>query len=240
MAKKSLQNFIKNYLNSRLTSESEEDYSSWKRKNGINTTATLSKELTDADTEYQRSLAGYGRLGEQIGSLGLNKSGYAAFLNDVAGDTLKKRIISADKSYGDAELKGRKGYSEYIKATSEAKSKLIKEAKSHLADKGFTNYDDAYAAATEMGLSEKEADSLAKESTEKAVKNARLKVISAIVNKRYSGKQAKEYATALGLSVELADELAELAESTNREIDLGKAEGYLEYLKSLDAQARAK
>lgn len=243
MAKKSLENFIKSYINKRSAAKSEEEYNAFARKNGINSTQRLARDLLTADTDFKKSLAGYGKKGEQLGSLGLTKSGYASFVNESANNLLKKRIVAADENYRAQELKGRKGYSDYLKAITEKETKenerLFKEVKSKLSEQGLTNYEEAYSLASEMGLSEKDADALAKESTEKAVRAARLKVISAIVNKRYSGKQAKEYATALGLSEELASELSELAESTNREIDLGKAEGYLEYLKALDKEKRA-
>ena len=231
-----LEDFIKNYVNNKLISEGDAAYESWRRKGGTDTAGALARELTRADTLYKKSAESYGKSGERLGSLGLTKSGYAAFLGDGRERALEKSIAAADAAYSDSESKNRKGYSAYIKSESDSTEKRIKEAKSNLLSSGMTDYNAAYNAAIEMGIPQDEAKSIAKQSTDKAIREARLKVISAIVNKRFGGAQAREYATALGLSGELAEELYELAEATNREIDLGNAEGYLEYLKTLAAK----
>ena len=233
MKSKRLEDFIKNYLNNKSISESEDGYRSWLGKNGADTTIALAKNLGAADTEYKMARPTYGSGGERLSTLGLTKSGYAAYLGESRDRTLDGRIKEADEGFASAEKKNRSGYSAFLKEEESKAKKSLNEAKSLLMNSGSTDYDAVYKSATDMGLSESEAELIAKSSTEKAIREARLKVISAIVNKRFGGKQAKEYAEALGLSAELAEELYELAESTNREIDLTKTEGYLDYLRSL-------
>ena len=84
-----------------------------------------------------------------------------------------------------------------------------------------------------MGLDEKNAESLAKTTTEIARSNAMTRVTEAIISKGLTMTQAREYALGLGLSESDAEALAELAFKANESVgDITSYKEYLDYLKN--------
>lgn len=240
MVTKTLEDFIKVYLNNKLVSEGNSDYASWKRKYGIDTGALIASGLIKQDTAYRKALSNYGRSAEGLGSKGLTKSGYASYLDEKAKEGARSALLSLDEGYASTEAKNRSGYESYLADELKKKDKLIKEATSKLKSEGFTSYEDAYAAATEMGVEDGEAMRIAKEVTEKKVSELRLKVISAIVNKGFTAEETEKYAGALGLPNDVIKELSELARSTNQQISLGNQTSYLDYLRQLAKEKAGK
>lgn len=240
MATKRLEDLIKSYLNKKPLSRDEAAYRSWAKKNGITADLALAAELSAAHADYKKSLSNHGSRAESLASAGLMGSGYADFLSTGAAKALSDRIRAADKGYSDREAASKSGYSKHLNAEAAARSKLISTAKSKINSEGLVKYEDAYGKALELGLKAEDAEKIARDTTTEMIGERRLKVISAIVNKRYTGKQAKDYALSLGLPDELAEELAELARKTNQEVKLGNEESYLDYLKKLAAEERAK
>ena len=118
------------------------------------------------------------------------------------------------------------------KKETERKS-MLKTARTRLEDSAIIDIERATKLAMDIGLDEADARALAESTTKVARENAISKVLSAIVNKRYTKNQAREYASWLGLSDEDIDALAETAFKNNESpADITSYEEYLEYLEN--------
>ncbi|MBR5139618.1 MAG: hypothetical protein IKV16_01060, partial [Clostridia bacterium] len=114
----------------------------------------------------------------------------------------------------------------------ELMKKVYKETEAALKSNKTTSFDIAYDYAIKQGLDEKSAADLAKSTTEQAINDATNKVISAIVSRFMTSKQAKEYALTLGLSQKDADILGEFAYKLNESAsDIVSDENYLNNLR---------
>ena len=225
----SLEDFVKNYVQNKVKSESQEDYERWLRANGVDSYGIYSDALRDINTDYNRQRANYGATAERLNKLGLSSAGYSDYADGHAYSEMQKSKEKARISLAANEAKNRKGYGEYVAAKAkEAKSDYSKAVK-ELTDASIMDYDEAFDYALSMGLDEDGADLAAKAANEAVRKKARTSVLSVIVNRRYNYKQTVAYATSLGLSEQEAAELGEYA-------DLINASGYytqdyLNYLK---------
>ena len=56
----SLEDFVKNYVQNKLKSDSREGYENWLRQNGVDSYGIYSDALRDINTDYRRSRSNYG------------------------------------------------------------------------------------------------------------------------------------------------------------------------------------
>ena len=203
----SLEDFIKTYVENKVKSESKESYENWLRQNGVDSYGIYSDAIRDANTDYRREKSSYGK----------------------AYSEMQRSKASARGALAENEAKNRSEYGKYLedKAT-QAKSDYEKAVK-YITDANIMDYDEAYNYAVTAGLGEEDAALAAKTAGEAVRKKARAEVLSVIVNQRYNHKQAAEYARALGLSEEEAQELSSYADIINASGYYTK--DYLDYLK---------
>ena len=216
-------------------------------------------ELTDrgrgSDAEFFRdsglARSGYaGYLGDKLrfsARDGTERADAAAAARRTKGfrGFVEERLSSERKEYADrkeAEIRAeeerlnaekeakRKAELEAEKESSERKS-LIRTARSRLEGSAIIDIEKATKLAMDIGLSEEDARALAEATTKVAREEAIRKVLSAIVNRRYTKNQAREYAIWLGLSSEDVKALSETAFKNNESPkDMTAYEDYLEYL----------
>lgn len=226
----SLEDFVKNYVQNKIKSDTKESYERWLRANGVDSYGIYSDSIRDINTDYNRSLASHGSIAERLSNMGLNGAGYSDYVSGKAYSEMQKSKESARKALASNEAKNRKGYEEYLKAAQkEAKSDYTSAVKG-ITDAGVMDYDEAFDLAVTMGLGEENAALAAKAATDATRKKARASVLSVIVNQRYNYKQTIAYATSLGLSEKEAEELAQYAEKINSSSYY--TQDYLEYLKN--------
>lgn len=139
----------------------------------------------------------------------------------------KEAIKQAEKLAEQAK----KEKEENQKAYEKAMNKIYKEVEAEFKASGIVDYDKAYAYARNAGLSEEDAKRLAKTYTDSSRNSKINKVTSAIISKKLTRNQAKEYALVLGLSQEDADVLAEFAFKTNESVSDIVSDDYLNNLK---------
>lgn len=225
----SLEDFIKTYVENKVKSESKESYENWLRQNGVDSYGIYSDAIRDANTDYRREKSSYGVNAEKLSSLGLSGAGYSDYIDGKAYSEMQRSKASARGTLAENEAKNRSEYGKYLedKATW-AKSDYEKAVK-YITDANIMDYDEAYNYAVTAGLGEEDAALAAKTAGEAVRKRARAEVLSVIVNQRYNHKQAAEYARALGLSEEEAQELSSYADIINASGYYTK--DYLDYLK---------
>ncbi len=144
----------------------------------------------------------------------------------------EKALEEAKKAAEKAAEEAAKKEAETIKREEKIKEQLLKDAKAGIEAMSTIDYDKAYKYAMEMGLDEISAEKIARSITETKRSAAISKITGAIISRRLTMNQTREYALALGLSEEDANMLAELAFKTNESVgDIVSQQDYLDYLR---------
>ena len=217
-----------NFVKKLKRSNEPESYSAFIKRELKDDKKSFADALRAAGEKAIRQSSPYGKRGETLAKLGLEDSGYGEYISELTKSRLKSESAAAEQSLADAQRAAREGYAEYIEKYAAEQEKLYGSVVEKITDAALTDYNAMLEFAKESGLSGEYAKR-AVESAGKAV-SAKLKqkVISAINDKRLSGKDSYDYAIALGLSPEIAAELSEYAKKMN-EINLSGS--YLDGLK---------
>ena len=225
----SLEDFVNNYIQNKVKSNSKEGYERWLRANGIDSYGIYADAQRDITADYNRNRSNYGTVAERLGELGLSSAGYSDYVDGHAYSEMQKNKERARAALASNEAKNRKGYSEYLEAKAKEAKSDYKSATDRITDANVINYDEAYNLALSMGLDEEGAALAAKVGSEAVRKKTRAAVLSVIVNQRYNYNQTVAYALSLGLSEEESAELGEYADTINSSGYY--SQDYLEYLK---------
>ena len=146
----------------------------------------------------------------------------------------EKALEEAKKAAEKAAAEAAKKEEESLKREEKIRDQLLKEAESQIKSMSTIDYEKAYKYAIEIGLDRTSAEKIAKTITEERRSSAIEKVSNAIVSKRLTMNQTKEYALSLGLSEEDATNLGELAFRANESVgDIVSQDDYLDYLREL-------
>ncbi len=192
-----------------------EGYAAYLKANGSATLDSYREAVQAAELAYARDREGYGARGERVASLGLNDSGYSAYLATAREREREAAIHEARKEYDAASRLDEKGYAAYLKGRNQTTMSLFK----HLTASGITDYETAYDYARSMGASSAHAEmiaTLAGEWGDKALVSSsegimRLRVIDSIIDLELPPDAAYSYALACGLNESVAKELADVA-----------------------------
>ena len=212
----SYQTFIESYLNEKQKNNRRLSYGEWLTAN-IDQSAQPSANLQSAQSAYGKASPFYGQAGESFGRVGLADSGfahqrasqnYADFL-----DAGKETAALANKDF-EGE------YQKYLTQYEKKQEDTQKEVFSQLKAGKYTNVSKAYAHALSMGLSEDNAQKVAKQavsyneiaSLEKR-QTLRKTVFDAMIKQGMRSKSGYVYAIQCGLSEVEAKTLAEAAEA---------------------------
>ena len=219
-----LEDFIKKYNDSK--NKKRKTYSQYLTEQGDMTEARYAEAVNEAQKEYDRAKAGYGRSGEALSKRGLNGSGYAAFLDSNAYSELQNSKREAEKARNTAERKNRSAYAEYLENTDKAENRLFTDTVDDIYRYGSNDYDSSYKLAISAGLDKEMAKhaaeigmALAKEEEKseepkKAVisTSTRRVLLSEILSKRYYGERAYAFLIACGLEEEDAKTIVDAAD----------------------------
>ena len=231
--KVTLQDYIDEYLADRA-STSPKSYTEFVMRGGRGAEIVASDGTVSAQGTYSRSLPSYGSSAESLAKAGLARSGYAKYLNTEAE---RKKRSDLDLARGGAlsiAAENRAAYTDYIaKLDAESKKKQESVLKK-LEETMITDYNRIYELAVKLGLSDKDADAVAKFSSETAIKKLSDKAIMTAVDKRMTKEQATKYAESLGLPDTEVKKIADYAEIINQSTNLNNVpDGYLDYLREL-------
>ena len=229
MAKKSnvtLEDFIKNYNASKK--RKQKTYSQWLSEQGDLSEVNYAEAVNEAQKEYDRAKAGYGKTGEVLSQSGLNGSGYASFLDSNAYSELQNSKREAEKERRTASIKNRSAYAEYLEKEDSEQNRLVGDTVADIYRYGSSNYESSYKLAIAAGLDEEtakhaaeigialNAERAAAEAGKKGTvsASARRTLLKDLIEKRLTGEKAIAYLVACGISEAEAEQMAEAAEKT--------------------------
>ena len=233
---KTLEDFIKAYVENKRISSSQDGYSDWLKSYGVDSKGILNEALSDIGSDYERSKSSYGVNAENLSSIGLTASGYSDYLSGKAYETMQKRKSGAFKQYAENEEKNAKSFQDYVESivkeredAAAAENASFTKTVNSIVNAGIRDFNKAYEFAAETGLSHEKASAVAKTAIDIGHKKLISDTLSYVVGRSFNKTQAKEYALAAGLSEEEAEKIAKYADEINTSPYLTK--DYLDYFK---------
>ena len=230
--RKTLEDYLKDSLSKRAQSLGATGYSAWITQHGVAPTSSYAKKSEEI---YRKEGEAKKSRGTALGTLA--SSGYADYISDAAKRDATAKKQGAMASY-DAEIAaGIKGYEQHLDDYSEKYKKLYESVEKTLRSEKITSSERALERALELGISSADAKRIADKISAEVTEKVRGEVMTTIVEKRLTQNQARLYAIGLGLSEDIAEELAKYAYELNEEV---KSSGYLDYLRELEKQQKEK
>lgn len=227
-----LQEYIDQFLEENNEIANPKSYEEFIMHGGKGSGIIASKGTIDAKNQYMRSLSTYGKRAERLAARGLTDSGYAAYISNREKRQSETRINDAKAGALITEANNEAAYKDYLTELGNKAKKIRDSIIKKLSDSMITDYDRVYDLASRLGLSDSDADTVARLTTETAIKKLSDRAITDVVNKRLSKEQARKYAENLGLPEEEVEKIANYAEFMNQKIDYNETQGnYLDYLK---------
>ena len=241
----SLEDFIKNYIDSQIISNEKESYESYTKKNGIDSRAIYDMGLIEAETDYKKSRAEYGALAENLASNGLTGGGYSDYLTGKAYSEMQKKKGELLRDYTENERKNRTSYEGYLSGLKKQENDAMKDyldflvtlekqngsgytkAIKEISSGGIVDYESAYALALRSGLNEDDAKSAAEIGVRVSKDKRNKEIIKTVIAKEMIRGEAFYYALSLGLSEEEAVEIADHAENINDSVYTSDFSGVL-------------
>jgi hypothetical protein len=202
---------------------------------GTDSEKSYRESITRADTAYATAKASYSRRASSLLSRGLTASGYGDYLDGAAYAARSRAISDAQKEKTEAEERNKSAYAEYLakaeEEASDAYDQMEKDtatAFSKLLSQKIVDEDAARDYLISLGVDEENATSLAEKNSEilhstQARRNA---VLNFALKNQMRYKRAYAYATANGLSEEVAREIAKISQAA-RDALFGNEETYV-------------
>ena len=230
--RKTLEDYLKDDLIKRAKALGATGYSAWITQHGsapMSSYAKKTSEIYRKEAVDKKSRAG------ALGTLA--SSGYADYIGDAARRDVATKKQNAVASYDAEVAAGIKGYEQHLDDYSEKYKKLYESVEKTLRNEKIASAERALERALELGLSDTDAKRAAEKISAEVTEKVRGEVMTTIVEKRLTQNQARLYAIGLGLSEDIAEELAKYAYELNEEV---KSSGYLDYLRELEKQQKEK
>ena len=172
----------------------------------------FSEKRKEAQRTFDRAESTYGIQAEALAMAGLQKSGYASYLNERAKENYKKQKNQIAMEEATEENKRFSSYEKYLddirKQSITAKGQIHR---SILSSK-TTNLEHAMRIARIYGLSDEDARETAESAVEVNILSRKQEILERIRTERISAERAVYYGKTYGLPEDVIEELRRFAE----------------------------
>lgn len=207
-----LEDFIKKY-----TGAGAKSYSDWLSSVGDTAEQAYAYAQNEANKEYERALSSYGALGEKTAKSGLGGSGYAAYLDANAYSEMQRAKQNALTTKNTQDAQNRIKYSDYLGDYENEREKNLQGIIKSISGYG-TDEDAAYQYALYSGLPEELAKGASqlginlakgKKASGTLTQRQKASVMNMLIGKGYSRGNLYYFLTAMGLSQDEANSMAD-------------------------------
>lgn len=210
----SLEELVKKYLSEGKTLGVPDSYDLYKHKNSLQKAKSYSDAVGSLYASSKRSLSTFGENSRKINNKGLQNSGYAAYVDDLAKREFESGLESIKQKYASDEAGSISSYASYLEGYNNKLANLKKNVMSHLISNDVVDLNTAIAYGMSAGLSKDDATIIG----QSVYKITRQKVLNTILeqtaNLGLDKEGARMLAIKMGISEEdasaIADEVDEL------------------------------
>jgi hypothetical protein len=210
-------------------------YEEYVRKNGLYNTRGYANAAANLYASTRRDLSSYGINNRKINNKGLQNSGYAAYIDDLAEEKLASGLASIRNNYDNLKSEAAGEYRGYLESYMKNQESIKNKVLTHLTRADAIDLNTAIAYGISAGLTRENAEAVGKaayESTRSKVFNS---ILSDVVSLGLDSEGARMLAIKRGVSEADADAFAaEIKEMLDHYGTL--SEEYLEYLETRNNQ----
>ena len=231
-----LEDFMKKYISNQKLSNGADSFETYKFKNGVDYDNDFNKAAVNLYANKKKNASSYGANYRNLANKGLQNSGYADYIDNLANLTYASNLSKLENKKSDAQKLALGGYSDYLEKYSNKQTSLKKSVSSHLIKNNVVNLEDAIAYGLSMGLSQEDAIAIG----ENAYSVTKQKVYNDILKEAVSFGLDKEGAVMLAKKMGMTDSDAEAVGEEVREMMShyqNVSQSYLDYLKYLEEKS---
>ncbi len=230
---KTLEELVKKYLEGKPSLGTPDTYDTYKHKNGLSGAKSYSDAAAKLYASSKRGSSTFGANNRIINNKGLQNSGYAAYIDSLAKNSLNSGLGSLESNYLNLETESRQSYASYLDKYRDKLETTKRSVMSHLVNNDVVDLDTAVAYGISAGLSKEDAALVGQSAYEVTKQKVFNKLIEQTVSLGLDKDGAKALAIKMGVSEEdatgFADEIDELLKYYR-----SLSDGYLEYLEQRD------
>ena len=204
-------------------------FDDYKRRNGLSDLGGYARAVNALYAASKQGLSSYGINNREISNKGLQNSGYAAYIDDLANAGFDAGLAKIKNSYAKAESDAALSYQGYLDKYRDKVTTLKKSVMSHLVNNGVVDLSTAIAYGMSAGLSQQDAESIGRSAYEVTKQNVFNTVLEQTVRLGLDKEGARMLAVKMGVSEADALSFAEEVEDMLRYYGNVSKE-YLEYL----------
>ena len=224
-----LEDILKDRGGNKKTSNAPDTYEDYIRKNGLLDMRGYADAVGALYAASKKNLASYGVQSRELSAKGLQNSGYASYIDELAKSGFLSGLDKINDTYAKREQSAKAGYVSYLDKYDEKTSRLKRSVLSHLVKNGVTDINTAIAYGVSAGLSSEDAAAIGNS----AYRVTRQKVFNSILEQTVrlglDSDGARQLAIKMGISEEDAEAFAtEIQELLDYYGNI--SEEYLEFL----------
>ena len=226
-----LEELMKKYLSKNPTVGTPDSYDVYKHKNNLSSVKSYTDAVNSLYASSKKNLSSYGANNRKISNKGLQSSGYAAYIDDLAKNSFASGLNSLNIERAKNESDNRSSYASYLEKYRDKQNQVKDNVMSHLIDNDIVDINTAIAYGVNAGLSREESEIVG----QSAYEITKQKVLNTILQQTVSLGLDKEGAKMLALKMGVNDSDAEgIAKEVGELLEYYRnlSKDYLEYLEN--------
>ena len=204
-----LEDILKDRGGNKKTSNAPDTYEDYIRKNGLIGMRGYADAVGTLYAASKKKLSSYGINNREISNKGLQNSGYASYIDEMAKSGFASGLDKINDTYAQKKQDAELGYLSYLEKYNDKTSRLKKSVLSHLVKNGVTDVNTAIAYGVSAGLSSEDAAAIGKSAYELTRQKVFNSILEQTVRLGLDSEGARQLAVKMGVSDEDAKSFAE-------------------------------
>ena len=201
------------FLTKKKKENEKSPFAVWVRKYGNAVASDIAPD--NSATVKRKSEPTYGATAERLFDLGLQKSGYAGYLQSEAERGFRIAKDAFHKESAAVGEKNRSGYARYLTSYEKRQDDLRKSMINRIGNGESFDENLAYENAIAAVLNDENAREAARLGVTSAKERATAKLLRMILEKRLRASRVKEYARLMGFTEEEVNTFSDYADQIN-------------------------
>ena len=226
-----LEELMKKYLSKNPTLGTPDSYDVYKHKNDLSSVKSYTDAVNSLYASSKKNTSSYGVNNRKMSNKGLQNSGYATYVDNLAKDSFTLGLNSLNAERAKKENEARSSYASYLEKYKDKQNKVKDDVMSHLIGNDIVDINTAIAYGVTAGLSREDAEIVGQSAYEITKQKVLNKILEQTVSLGLDEEGAKMLALKMGVNDSDAEGIAkEVGELLKHYRDL--SDDYLEVLEN--------
>ena len=195
-----LEDILKDREGNKSTNKGADTYEDYLRKNGLFNMRGYADAVDALYAASKKNLSSYGVNNREINNKGLQNSGYASYIDDMAKSGFNTGLNKINAAYAQKEQDARAGYLSYLEKYNNKTARLKNSVLSHLIKNGVVDINTAIAYGVSAGLSGEDAEAIGNSAYEVTRQKIFNSILEQTVRLGLDSEGARQLAIKMGVS----------------------------------------